>query len=181
MIVNTGLRRLGCGARAALGIEPPAYVLFSYMDLTISPALRRKFHELYKLPQPPQSSTSPPTSPLRHQRSNSVVQSPIQPVPSANDFRLDPFAIMVQKVVELVQAALAIWGLYGAQRDELDINGLFCDETKAGIFRWRQIMGMEKETLKLEVCLSLIQELMGRKKRVGDVLIPRHLLLCLVQ
>jgi len=29
MIVNTGLRRLGCGARAALGIEPPAYVTLS--------------------------------------------------------------------------------------------------------------------------------------------------------
>jgi hypothetical protein len=159
MIVNTGLRRLGCGARAALGIEPPAYVRIIYASricLTFSPALRRKFHELYKLPQPPQSSTSPPTSPLRHQRSNSVVQSPIQPIPSANDFRLDPFAIMVQKVVELVQAALAIWGLYGAQRDDLDINGLFCDETKAGIFKWRQIMGMEKETLKLEVSLQYI-------------------------
>jgi hypothetical protein len=121
--------------------------------LTYSPALRRKFHELYKLPQPPQSSTSPPTSPLRPNRSNSIAQSPIQTGPSASDFRLDPFAIMVQRVVELVQAALAIWGLYGSQRDELDINGLFCDETKAGIFKWRQIMGMEKETLKLEVSL----------------------------
>jgi hypothetical protein len=70
---------------------------------------------------------------------------------------LDPFAIMVQRVVELVQAALAIWGLYGAGRDELDINGLFCDETKAGIFKWRQIMGMEKETLKLEVSIFLTQ------------------------
>jgi hypothetical protein len=58
---------------------------------------------------------------------------------------------MVQKVVELVQAALAIWGLFGVGRDELDINGLFCDETKAGIFRWRHLMGMEKETLRLEV------------------------------
>ena len=163
MIVNTGLRRLGCGARAALGIEPPAYVPFlfhsqvhyKYTNLTISPALRRKFHELYKLPQPPQSSISPPTSPLRPHRSNSITQSPVSTAPGTNDFRLDPFAIMVQRVVELVQAGLAIWGLYGAQRDELDINGLFCDETKAGIFKWRQIMGMEKETLKLEVCLCL--------------------------
>jgi hypothetical protein len=73
---------------------------------------------------------------------------------------LDPFAIMVQRVVELVQAGLAIWGLYGSQRDELDINGLFCDETKAGIFKWRQIMGMEKETLKLEVRIYCKQELM---------------------
>lgn len=57
---------------------------------------------------------------------------------------------MVQRVVELVQAALAIWGLFGNGRDELDVNGLFCDETKAGIFKWRHLMGM-KETLKLEV------------------------------
>ena len=82
-----------------------------------------------------------------------MVQSPIPTGPSPSDFRLDPFAIMVQRVVELVQAGLAIWGLYGSQRDELDINGLFCDETKGGIFKWRQIMGMEKETLKLEVRL----------------------------
>ena len=59
--------------------------------------------------------------------------------------------MMVVEIVRLVQAALAIWGLFGIGRDELDVNGLFCDETKAGIFKWRHIMGMEKETLKLEV------------------------------
>ena len=78
---------------------------------------------------------------------------------------MDPFAIMVQRVVELVQAALAIWGLYGSQRDELDINGLFCDETKAGIFKWRHIMGMEKETLKLEVSHTIYR---GRAMELGD-------------
>lgn len=65
--------------------------------------------------------------------------------------------MMVEEIVKLVQAALAIWGLFGVERDELDINGLFCDETKAGIFKWRQLMGMEKETLKLEV--SLFQDI----------------------
>jgi len=59
--------------------------------------------------------------------------------------------MMVVEVVKLVQAALALWGLFGTDREDLDINGLFCDETKAGIFKWRHMMGMEKETLKLEV------------------------------
>jgi hypothetical protein len=61
--------------------------------------------------------------------------------------------MMVVEVVKLVQAALALWGLFGTDREDLDINGLFCDETKAGIFKWRHMMGMEKETLKLEVCI----------------------------
>lgn len=64
---------------------------------------------------------------------------------------------MVKKVVELVQAALAIWGLFGAGRDELEVNGLFCEETKAGIFKWRHLMGMEKDTLKLEVSGIFLQ------------------------
>jgi hypothetical protein len=60
---------------------------------------------------------------------------------------------MVIEVVKLVQAALALWGLFGRDREEFDINGLFCEETKSGIFKWRGMMGMEKETLKLEVSL----------------------------
>jgi hypothetical protein len=83
---------------------------------------------------------------------------------------------MVLDLVKLVQAALALWGLFGTQREDLDINGLFCDETKAGIGKWRHLMGMEKETLKLEVGRHT-NSADNRKKRVGDALIPRLLLL----
>jgi hypothetical protein len=69
--------------------------------------------------------------------------------------------MMVVEVVKLVQAALALWGLFGADRDDLDINGLFCDETKAGIFKWRHLMGMEKETLRLEVSTAPLKTLIG--------------------
>ena len=61
---------------------------------------------------------------------------------------------MVLELVKLVQASLALWGLFGTQREDLDINGLFCDETKSGIGKWRHLMGMEKETLKLEVSFT---------------------------
>ena len=63
---------------------------------------------------------------------------------------------MVLELVKLVQASLALWGLFGTQREDLDINGLFCDETKSGIGKWRHLMGMEKETLKLEVSFDLM-------------------------
>jgi hypothetical protein len=59
---------------------------------------------------------------------------------------------MLKELVKLIQAALALWGMFGTDREDLEIDGLFCDETKAGIFQWRREMGMEhEESLKLEV------------------------------
>lgn len=56
---------------------------------------------------------------------------------------------MVVETIKLVQTALAIWGLFGLDRD---IDGLFCDETKVGVAKWRELMGMDKgEAYKLEV------------------------------
>jgi hypothetical protein len=62
---------------------------------------------------------------------------------------------MVTELVKLIQAALAIWGMFGTDRKDMEIDGLFCDETKAGISQWRREMGMEhEESLKLEVSSS---------------------------
>ncbi|KAK6903592.1 hypothetical protein I203_107097 [Kwoniella mangroviensis CBS 8507] len=141
--VNTGLRRLGCGGRAFIGMESPI------------PALRRKFHELYRIPQPAHSTvplsrnTSPTTSPTNKQ---TLSTSPLSESLSQNyDITSDPFTFLVIELVKLIQASLALWGLYGHIRGDMEIDGLFCDETKAGIFRWRRIMGMEhEESLKLE-------------------------------
>ena len=55
-------------------------------------------------------------------------------------------------MVKLIQAALAIWGLFGTDRDDLEVDGLFCNETKEGISRWRKLMGMHEQ---LEVCLQV--------------------------
>lgn len=58
-------------------------------------------------------------------------------------------------MVKLVQAALAIWGVYGVDKEEVEVDGLFCDETKAGIFQWRRLMGIEhEESMRLEVSLN---------------------------
>lgn len=57
------------------------------------------------------------------------------------------------ELVRLIQAALALWGVYGADREDPVFDGLFCDDTKAGISAWRRAMSMEHEdSLKLEVC-----------------------------
>lgn len=53
-------------------------------------------------------------------------------------------------MVKLIQASLAIWGLFGTDREDLELDGLFCNETKEGISRWRQSMGMHEQ---LEVSL----------------------------
>jgi hypothetical protein len=78
----------------------------------------------------------------------------------------------VLELVRLIQAALAIWGMIPA---DMGIDGLFCDETKKGLFAWRRAMGMEHEdSMRLEVggiamgCKNCI--LMNRKKRVEGVL-----------
>jgi hypothetical protein len=67
----------------------------------------------------------------------------------------DTFTLMLVELVRLVQGALALWGFYGINMDgqgEVELDGLFCDETKKGIFAWRKAMGMEREdSMRLEV------------------------------
>ena len=114
-------------------------------------AVRRKFCELYRLPAP-----AHPTAPLS--RTNSPTKSPsntASPTALTNGHHpilSDPFTVMVIEMVKLVQAALALWGMFGTSRDDLEVDGLFCDETKVGIFHWRRVMGMEhEESMRLEV------------------------------
>lgn len=54
-------------------------------------------------------------------------------------------------MVKLIQASLAIWGLFGSDREDLELDGLFCNETKEGLAQWRQLMGMHE---KIEVRFS---------------------------
>ncbi len=119
-------------------------------SLTDSPAVRRKFYELYRLPtpatanQPLSRTNSPTTSPLK-------TASPVA-LHNLHPMHNDPFTLMVVQTTKLVQAGLAIWGMFGTERDDLEVDGLFCDETKAGIAQWRRAMGMEhEESMRLEV------------------------------
>jgi len=67
----------------------------------------------------------------------------------------DTFTLMLVELVRLVQGALALWGFFGVDHgdgDGAELDGLFCDETKKGIFAWRKAMGMEhEESMRLEV------------------------------
>ncbi|CAD6576100.1 MAG: hypothetical protein TREMPRED_001578 [Tremellales sp. Tagirdzhanova-0007] len=132
MVINTALRRLGCGGRAIMGMEVPV------------PAVRRKFYELYRISPPSNANTSlsrsdsPSTSP-------SKTASPVTPINATQLIFPDTFTLVVIELIKLIQSALAIWGLFGADREDLEIDGLFCDETKTAIFQWRRDMGMEHE------------------------------------
>lgn len=169
IVLNTALRRLGCGGRAAMGSELP-----------IS-AIRRNFNEQYRIPNGPNNTItaapsragSPPQSPTspRHNWFNSQNGKPNWDGPSetnllssstnshANMEALcsDPIMLNVVELVKLIQSALAIWGLWGGYTDsnkdnQLEPDGLFCDETKAAIAEWRRIMGMENDdNFKIEV------------------------------
>ncbi|XAO24672.1 hypothetical protein I312_103478 [Cryptococcus bacillisporus CA1280] len=167
IVVNTALRRLGCGGRAVLGLEPPIA------------ALRRKFHDLYRVPVPVHSgpmlvrNSSPSASPTR---TPSISGSPHDlhsihlpafppssarsPVANGHDINSDPFTYLAIELVKLIQAALALWGMFQHVGEDIhgrlispgmEIDGLFCDETKSAIFRWRREIGMEYEgSLKIE-------------------------------
>jgi hypothetical protein len=63
----------------------------------------------------------------------------------------DPLMLSTVELVKLIQGGLALWGFYGTLHEEIELDGRFCDETKAGIAKWRTAMGMEQEeSLKLE-------------------------------
>ncbi|ORX33965.1 hypothetical protein BD324DRAFT_653662 [Kockovaella imperatae] len=132
IVINTGLRRLGCGGRALLGMEAPV------------PAIRRKFYDLYRLPSPgPTNPLSRTVSPTSSPVNTNPVQSPI-----SLNMAMDPFTIMLMEIIKLLQSALILWGLWD---QDLPVDGLFCDETKKSIFDWRRAMGMEhEESMRLE-------------------------------
>ncbi|BEI81264.1 hypothetical protein CcaverHIS002_0204240 [Cutaneotrichosporon cavernicola] len=167
IVLNTALRRLGCGGRAAMGNDAPVA------------AVRRKLYELYRIPVPSSAKLqgsasragSPQQSPIRsthsrsqslafeHARQRSIKGSPRDVSPSSEEIQVvtaaslerDPLMLSTVELVKLIQGGLALWGFYGAQHEEIELDGLFCDETKAGIANWRTAMGMEQEeNLKLE-------------------------------
>lgn len=51
---------------------------------------------------------------------------------------------MVLEVVKLIQASLALWGLFPLT-EGVEVDGLFCDETKRGMEDWRRVMGWREE------------------------------------
>lgn len=150
IVLNTALRRLGCGGRAALGNEFPV------------PAVRRKFYELYRI-TPPKTATdetptgSPPASPTHSQGHYPSLSSSTASAmtngstasglgqPTAEQVASNPVLLNIVELVKLLQASLALWGMYGTAHEEVEIDGLFCDETKAGMFAWRRLMGMESD------------------------------------
>ena len=116
-----------------------------------SPAVRRKFYELYRISAPPNANTSLPRSDSPS-TSPSKTASPVTPTIATHLNFSDPFTLIIIELIKLIQSALAIWGLFGADREDIEIDGLFCDETKAAIFKWRRVMGMEhEESMRLEV------------------------------
>ncbi|GMK54371.1 hypothetical protein CspeluHIS016_0109570 [Cutaneotrichosporon spelunceum] len=170
IVLNTALRRLGCGGRAVMGNETPVA------------AVRRKFYESYRISVPggalaqgnASRTASPPQSPVRthsrshslafehqHKRSVNLTANDVSAAsgPSSEDNHVvtptplehDPLMLSSVELVKLIQGGLALWGFYGTKHEEIELDGRFCDETKAGVAMWRTAMGMEQEdSLKIE-------------------------------
>lgn len=83
---------------------------------------------------------------------------------------------MVLELVKLIQSALSLWGMISSN---VDIDGLLCDETKAGVYAWRRSMGMEhEESMRIEVSCSKrveSQKLNKQKETSGGVIDPKTL------
>ena len=148
------------------------------------PAVRRKFFELYLIPSPPHTSLSRTSSPTASP-SRLEPTSPLTPALALSPSAIvsDPFTHILLELVKLVQSALVLWGMVS---DRMEIDGLFCDETKAGVFAWRRSMGMEhEESMRLEVSLLyrvdrllLIKERdqwrLHRSQNVGNIVELHH-------
>lgn len=51
---------------------------------------------------------------------------------------------MVLEVVKLIQASLAIWGMFTVD-DGAEIDGLFCNATKQAMENWRKVVNWQED------------------------------------
>jgi hypothetical protein len=82
---------------------------------------------------------------------------------------------MVLEVVKLIQASLAIWGMFSVD-DGAEIDGLFCNSTKQAMEDWRKAVNWQEDDgtrkdvgIYLEHLISGMHADADRGKAVADV------------
>ena len=68
----------------------------------------------------------------------------------------DPFHLMVLEIVKLIQASLAMWGLF-PYADGTGIDGMFCNDTKQAMEDWRAAVSwQEDDAVRKDVSLVVL-------------------------
>ena len=171
LYTNINLLRMGCSGRSALTLDD------------LSDTTKDRFISMYSLPETTQAQPLPISSenlplppPLVHSQSN-FQQSPTKSgrpirspnhstssLPTKKEFfhgktkERSTFIVTVLELVKLIQAGLAIFGMYGSSAASPNpiLDGLLCDVTVDGIRQWIAKVG--RPCVSLEVCsLSISQ------------------------
>lgn len=152
LYANINLLRMGCSARSALTLEDPGETtkdrfISSYLlpESTVVPYPGSSEH----LPLPSLNHTSSyhsPNRPNRQTRNMSTSSLPTRKDLLVGKTKDRPaFVATVLEFVKLIQAALAIFGIYPVEcasvSPTLLIDGLLCDTTLAGIKLWTARIG----------------------------------------
>jgi hypothetical protein len=180
LYTNINLLRLGCSGRSALALDDPSDTtkdrfisMYSLPETTQAQPLPNSSEHLPLPPlvhshshsysqQSPTKSNTPLisqqialTRPIRsHNRSTSSL--PTKKDHSVKTKERFTFIATVLELVKLIQASLAIFGMYGSNNatPNLVLDGLLCDVTVDGIRNWIAKVG--GPCVSLEVCLCLL-------------------------
>jgi hypothetical protein len=180
LYANINLLRLGCSGRSALALDDPSDItkdrfisMYSLPETTQAQPLPNSSEHLplptlvhsqsYSQHSPTKSSPSSPqnsqqialTRPIRsHNRSTSSLPTKKDQFQGKTKERIT-FIATVLELVKLIQAGLAIFGMYGSNTatPKLNLDGLLCDVTVDGIRKWIATVG--GPCVSLEVCLCL--------------------------
>jgi hypothetical protein len=119
LYVNINLLRMGCSGRSALTLEEPRYVQLGFHDAYTNAVVSETTKDRF----------------IQMYRLQDKIRTP------------EIFGTTVLELVKLIQAGLALFGMFYMHPDER--NGLLCDSTVEGIRQWTSDIG--EETLKMEV------------------------------
>ena len=180
LYTNINLLRLGCSGRSALALDDPSDTtkdrfisMYSLPETTQAQPLPNSSEHLplpplvhsqsYSQHSPTKSNPNSPqisqqialTRPIRsHNRSTSSLPTKKDQFQGKTKERF-AFIATVLELVKLIQAGLAIFGMYGSNTatPKLILDGLLCDVTVDGIRKWIATVG--GPCVSLEVCLCL--------------------------
>ena len=174
LYTNINLLRMGCSGRSALALDDPSDTtkdrfisMYSLPETTQAQALPNSSEHL---PLPPliHSHSHSQQSPIKSNPQQVALSRPIRShnrstssLPTKKDLlcvktkERFTFIATVLELVKLIQAGLAIFGMYDSNpTPNLILDGLLCDITVDGIRKWIAKVG--GPCVALEVCLCLL-------------------------
>ena len=173
LYTNINLLRMGCSGRSALALDDPSDTtkdrfisMYSLPETTqaqplptssehlpLPPLIHSQSHS-QQLPTRSNSQQVTPTRPGRSRnRSTSSLPAKKEHLCGKTKERFT-FIATVLELVKLIQAGLAIFGMYDSNVTTPNLDGLLCDVTVDGISKWIAKVG--GPCVGLEVCLCIL-------------------------